>query len=162
DGGGDRKATVEALPAIIEGLRARGFKIVSVEELLGEKRADVMPQLPANQVLAARLQGYVFTAFGWLTEVVGLVFFIGDVLMSGRLLGIGALATFDRLRRQPPPGRPDYKPSVTVIIPAFNEEKVIEHTVRSVLASDYPLLRTIVADDGSTDSTSAVVREKFS
>ncbi len=162
DGGGDRTATIKALPAIIEGLRARGFKIVSVEELLGKTRAEVMPLLPPNQVLAARLQGYVFTAFSWLTEFVVLVFFIGDILMSGRLLGIGALATFDRLRRQPTVGGPDYQPSVTVIIPAFNEEKVIEQTVRSVLASDYPKLHTIVADDGSTDSTSAVVREKFS
>src|SRR5438270_902882 len=39
DGGGDRTATIKALPAIIEGLRARGFKIVSVEELLGKTRA---------------------------------------------------------------------------------------------------------------------------
>ncbi len=162
DGGGDRAATVQALPVIIEGLRARGFKIVTVEELLGKTRADVMPKLPANQVLATRLQGYVFTGFAWLTEFVVLVFFIGDVLMSGRLLGIGALATFDRLRKQPPLGGPDFQPSVTVIIPAFNEEKVIENTVRSVLASDYPKLRTIVADDGSTDSTYAVVEEKFS
>ncbi len=162
DGGGDRTATIQALPAIIEGLRMRGFKIVSVEELLGKTRADVMPKLPANQVFAARLQGFVFTAISWLTEFVVLVFFIGDVLMSARLLGIGALATFDRLRKPAPVGGPDYKPLVTVIIPAFNEEKVIENTVRSVLASDYPRLRTIVADDGSTDSTSAVVREKFS
>src|SRR6266853_1284918 len=162
DGGGDRTATIQALPAIIEGLRMRGFKIVSVEELLGKTRADVMPKLPANQVFAARLQGFVFTAISWLTEFGVLVFFIGDVLMSARLLGIAALATFDRLRKPAPVGGPDYKPLVTVIIPAFNEEKGIENTVRSVLASDYPRLRTIVADDGSTDSTSAVVREKFS
>jgi cellulose synthase/poly-beta-1,6-N-acetylglucosamine synthase-like glycosyltransferase len=81
--------------------------------------------------------------------------------MSARLLGIGALATFDRLRKPAPVGGPDYKPKVTVIIPAFNEEKVIENTVRSALASDYPNLRTIVVDDGSKDATSAVVREKF-
>ncbi len=162
DGGGDRTATIKALPGIIEGLRARGFKIVSVEELLGKTRADVMPQVPANQVLAARLQGYVFTAATWFGQFVVFVFFIGDVLMSGRLLCVGALATFDRLRTQRPVGGPDYKPAVTIIIPAFNEEKVIEHTVRAALASDYPRLRTIVCDDGSSDSTTAVVREKFS
>ncbi|HZD94200.1 MAG TPA: polysaccharide deacetylase family protein, partial [Candidatus Sulfotelmatobacter sp.] len=162
DGGGDRTATINALPAMIEGLRARGFRIVSVEDLMGKTRADVMPQLPANQVLSARLQGYVFTAIAWFTAFVVLVFFIGDVLMSARLLGIGALATYDRLRKPPLVGGPDYQPLVTVIIPAYNEEKVIEHTVRSVLASDYPQLRTIVADDGSSDATSAVVQEKFS
>jgi cellulose synthase/poly-beta-1,6-N-acetylglucosamine synthase-like glycosyltransferase/peptidoglycan/xylan/chitin deacetylase (PgdA/CDA1 family) len=161
DGGGDRTATVEALPAIIQGLRARGFKIVSVEELLGKTRADVMPRLSPNEVLGARLDGYVFLLGQWLAQLIVLVFFIGDVLMSGRLLSIGALATFDRLRKPAPVGGPDFKPAVTVIIPAFNEEKVIENTVRSVLASDYPNLHTIVVDDGSKDATSAVVREKF-
>ncbi|MCU1256919.1 MAG: polysaccharide deacetylase [Candidatus Angelobacter sp.] len=161
DGGGDRTATVQALPGIIEGLRARGFKIVSVEELLGKTRADVMPRLSPNEVLGARLDGYVFLLGQWLAQFIVFVFFIGDVLMSARLLGIGALATFDRLRTPSPVGGPDYKPKVTVIIPAFNEEKVIENTVRSALASDYPNLRTIVVDDGSKDATSAVVREKF-
>ncbi len=161
DGGGDRAATVQALPAVIEGLRARGFKIVSIEELLGKTRADVMPRLSPNEVLSARLDGYVFQLGRWLAQFIVLVFFIGDVLMSARLLGIGALATFDRLRTPSPVGGPDYKPKVTVIIPAFNEEKVIENTVRSALASDYPNLRTIVVDDGSKDTTSAVVREKF-
>ena len=161
DGGGDRAATVQALPAVIEGLRARGFKIVSVEELLGKTREDVMPRLSPNEVLSARLDGFVFLLGQWLAQFIVFVFFIGDVLMSARLLGIGALATYDRLRTQPPVGGLDYKPNVTVIIPAFNEEKVIENTVRSALASDYPNLRTIVVDDGSKDATSAVVREKF-
>jgi len=33
DGGGDRRQTVEALPAIIEQLRAQGYVFVTVEEL---------------------------------------------------------------------------------------------------------------------------------
>lgn len=161
DGGGDREQTVKALPLIINGLRARGFRIVSVEELLGKTRADVMPRLSPNEVMGARLDGYVFLLGRWLAQFIVFVFFIGDVLMSARLLGIGALATFDRLRKPSPVGGPDYKPAVTIIIPAYNEEKVIENTVCSALASDYPRLRTIVVDDGSKDATSAVVREKF-
>ena len=46
DGGGNREATVQALPQIIERLRAEGFKIVPVEELMGKTRADVMPVWP--------------------------------------------------------------------------------------------------------------------
>ena len=161
DGGGDREATIRALPRIIEGLRAAGFKIVSVEELLGKTRADVMPQLAPNEILAARLDDATFTMLNWLGVFIYWVFLLGDILMSGRLLGIGALATFDRLRTPPPLGDSDFKPAVTVIIPAYNEEKVIEQTVRSALASDYPRLRTIVVDDGSKDGTSRVVQEKF-
>ncbi len=161
DGGGDRDATVAALPRIIEGLRQQGFQIVSVEQLLGKKRDDVMPQLGADEILSARLQNATFTMISLLGNVIALVFFLGDLLMSGRLLGIGALATFDRLRKPAPLPGPEYQPAVTVIIPAYNEEKVIAQTVRSVLASDYPRLRTIVVDDGSKDATSEVVRETF-
>ena len=162
DGGGDRTATVQALPAVIEGLRARGFKIVSVEELLDKTRADVMPHLPPNEVLGARLDGYVFLLGQWLAQFIVLVFFIGDVLMSARLLGIGALATFDRLaQRLHPWAARITSRKLPSLFRHINEEKVIENTVRSALASDYPNLRTIVVDDGSKDATSAVVREKF-
>jgi cellulose synthase/poly-beta-1,6-N-acetylglucosamine synthase-like glycosyltransferase len=51
-------------------------------------------------------------------------------------------------------GRRDW-PSLTVLIPARNEEKVIETTVRSLLAQAYPRdrLEIIVINDGSTDHT---------
>jgi len=44
-------------------------------------------------------------------------------------------------------------PAVTIIIPAWNEERIIVETVRSALGVDYPRLSVIVVDDGSTDST---------
>jgi len=48
-----------------------------------------------------------------------------------------------------------YEPSVTVLIPVKNEEKVIASTVRSVLSSYYPSdkLDVIVINDGSSDGT---------
>jgi cellulose synthase/poly-beta-1,6-N-acetylglucosamine synthase-like glycosyltransferase len=48
-----------------------------------------------------------------------------------------------------------------VLIPAYNEEKVIVRTIRSVLDSTYPNLRVIVIDDGSKDATLQVAREAF-
>ena len=65
----------------------------------------------------------------------------------------GALERPRRLRR--------IKPQVAVLIPAYNEEKVIERTVRSALDSDYPNLRVIVIDDGSSDRTLEVARRAF-
>jgi poly-beta-1,6-N-acetyl-D-glucosamine synthase len=46
-------------------------------------------------------------------------------------------------------------PGVTVLIPAFNEERVIATTVRAALEADYPELEVLVLDDGSTDDTEA-------
>ena len=54
-----------------------------------------------------------------------------------------------------------FEPRVAVLIPAYNEEKVIVRTIRSVLQSDYPNLRVIVIDDGSSDRTFEVAREAY-
>ena len=65
------------------------------------------------------------------------VFFVGDVLMSGRLVLIGALAIYDRFARRKASFDPNYRPASRCSCRPINEEKVIERTVRSVLESDY-------------------------
>ncbi len=55
----------------------------------------------------------------------------------------------------------DRYPKVSVLVPAFNEEKVIADTVNSLLNVDYPDLEIIVIDDGSTDRTTPNLVESF-
>jgi cellulose synthase/poly-beta-1,6-N-acetylglucosamine synthase-like glycosyltransferase len=45
-------------------------------------------------------------------------------------------------------------PSVSILIPAHNEEEIVLDTIRSALDQDYPDFEVIVIDDGSTDRTS--------
>src|SRR5580700_1886921 len=49
DGGGDRSETVRALPMIIDGIRARGYEVAPVYELLGMQKANVMAPLPRGE-----------------------------------------------------------------------------------------------------------------
>jgi peptidoglycan/xylan/chitin deacetylase (PgdA/CDA1 family) len=49
DGGGDRSATVAALPVLINALRAHGYQIVPVSQLIGQTRDEVMPPLNKQQ-----------------------------------------------------------------------------------------------------------------
>lgn len=49
--------------------------------------------------------------------------------------------------------------SVSVLIPAYNEEKSIKETLESVLQSDYSLEEIIVINDGSTDKTKEIVEK---
>lgn len=49
--------------------------------------------------------------------------------------------------------------NVSVIVPVFNCERYIEECVESILASRYPHLEILVVDDGSTDSTPAILEE---
>jgi cellulose synthase/poly-beta-1,6-N-acetylglucosamine synthase-like glycosyltransferase len=55
----------------------------------------------------------------------------------------------------------NYTPRIAVLIPAYNEEKVIERTIRAALRSSYRNLRVIVIDDGSKDRTLQVARDSF-
>ncbi|HEY2004135.1 MAG TPA: glycosyltransferase family 2 protein [Candidatus Saccharimonadia bacterium] len=50
------------------------------------------------------------------------------------------------------------RPRVSVIIPAYNEERVIIRALASVYANDYPFKEVVVVDDGSNDRTSELVR----
>jgi peptidoglycan-N-acetylglucosamine deacetylase len=161
DGGGDRSQTVAALPVIIDELRARGFQLVAVPELINKTRADVMVSLSGKEWLQAKADGFIFGLYHWFTLGIGWVFILGIVLVSGRALVIGILALVEKLRPdhdQPP----DPLPGVTVLIPAHNEEPVIVQTITSVLASDYPAMRVIVVNDGSTDATGTLLDENFS
>lgn len=51
-----------------------------------------------------------------------------------------------------------YRPLVTVMIPAYNEEAVIANTIASVQAQTYPVSRVVVVDDCSTDRTGEIAK----
>lgn len=161
DGGGDRSATVAALPVLIDALRAHGYSIVPVSALMGKTTADVMPLLTFRQYLRALPDSIAFSSAAMIARFIVLVFFVGDILMSARLLIVGLLAVIDRMVNTKPVGSRRFVPNVAVLVPAYNEEKVIVRTLRSVLNSDYRFLRVIMIDDGSTDRTAELARETF-
>ena len=54
---------------------------------------------------------------------------------------------------------PDEWPSVSVLVPAYNEESVVYDSLENLLSIDYPDLNVIFIDDASTDSTLEKARE---
>jgi len=159
DGGGDRSHTVEALPQIIDGLRAKGFEFVKVSDLLNQTRAQVMPPLTERERLFARSDWFIFELAHWSRLAITFIFIAGILLVSGRALIIGLLALIEKARPAPL-DHPEYKPKVTVLVPAYNEASVIRSTISSALASDYTKLEILVVDDGSVDGTNEIVREE--
>ncbi len=151
DAGGDRSATVAALPLIIEGLRDRGFRFVPLSAFLGLTRDEVMP-VAADPLTP--LDRASFAAAAGLGHALVWVFWIAVVAGAARSSLVLVLAL---LRRGHAARLTDPSPGVTVAIPAFNEELVITEAVGAALASGYPGLRVIVVDDGSTDDTAGAV-----
>lgn len=57
------------------------------------------------------------------------------------------------------PENPDEFPTVSILIPAHNEEVVIENTIKSMIALNYPKekLEVIIINDNSSDLTGSIV-----
>lgn len=157
DGGGNRQQTVEALPAIIDYLHERGDEIVTVSELMGMSRDDVMPKPAGEKAVNAVASQVGFLSWHVWMDFMRTFLLIATVLVVLRTVLVLILASVHMRRPEP---KADYAPAVSVIIPAYNEEKVITQTVRSILAFDHKgEMEVLVIDDGSTDATSARVRE---
>lgn len=69
------------------------------------------------------------------------------------------LALLARMRSTPPP-YPEYTPTVTILIAAYNEEKSLHAKLNNTLALNYPRdkLQILITDDGSIDRTAEIVK----
>jgi len=156
DGGGDRSATVEALPAILDYLKERGDRVVSIGDLLGIDERKIMPPVTAeNKTVHLFASGLGFQFLHLLQEFLFAFLAAGTILVVARTILIVVLA---RYYKPPAVHEGGPRPDVSVLIPAFNEEKVIAKTLRSLLASDYGGgMEIVVIDDGSSDGTAGAV-----
>ncbi|MCV2865540.1 glycosyltransferase [Albidovulum sediminicola] len=155
DAGGDRSATATSVGLIIDRLRAEGYGFVPLSSLIGLTRDQVMPEVGPRYGF---LDDVAFAVMASVGKVLYWLFWGAIVYGVTRSSLVLALALLRRRHRAPDGGAPV---SVTVIIPALNEENVIVEGVQAALASDHPDLRVIVVDDGSTDDTAKVVSEAF-
>jgi peptidoglycan-N-acetylglucosamine deacetylase len=162
DGGGDRAQTVAALPQIIDGLRAKGYQFVPVSQLAGLSRDAVMPKVAGNDLLSVRADVGIFLFFGIIGYLLNWLFFAVIALGIGRAILLAVLAwQSDRPKNRAVPPAIDPTLFVSVLIPAFNEARVIAESVRRVLGSVSVGLEVVVIDDGSKDETSAIVAREF-
>ena len=97
-------------------------------------------------------QNYVNTAIG---------FGILCVVLS--IYGLYSIAATKyrkrKLKKHPPVINENYKPFVSIMIPAHNEEYVIRNTVDNIRKIDYPNFEIIIIDDRSSDNTPNIIKE---
>jgi len=163
DSGGDRSRTVQALPALIDALRAHGYQIVTIPQLIGISNDQAMP-VSTRDGLSLTLDRTFFFIWHYFNTAILVLFVTAIALGMTRLLFLGVLASIHKFRedkRRPADLDPATGPLVSVLIPCFNEEKVIAASISRILESNWTRLEVVVLDDGSTDRTSEEVETHF-
>ncbi|GHE51903.1 bi-functional transferase/deacetylase [Streptomyces capitiformicae] len=160
DSGGDRSQTVAALDRYITGLQDKGYEFDTLTGALDAPSAHT----PVTGV--GLWKGKAWVALVQASEkttgilVVALAVIGALVLARFGLMLILSVAHARRVRRRAfrwGPNGPVTEP-VSVLVPAYNEAKCIEKTVRSLVAGDHPI-EVLVIDDGSGDGTADIVEE---
>ncbi len=108
--------------------------------------------------------GLIFDEFSFWTRLQfnywGLENFLATAL-TGLVLFVLALIPERQKTMDPANWQPHFnpaQPSVSVVIPAFNEEKFLANSLEAVLAQDYQNFELIVVNNASTDRTAAIAR----
>lgn len=160
DGGGSKASTLEASISLIRQAEGLGYKFMTIPQLLGSQHVQGSAAGPVQPSLDDRI-GYVLY---WGPHILrtqllqdsmrDLTIFIG--LVTAFLIGAAAWGRYYNYRK-PPSWHPD---KVSILIPAWNESKVIRRTVESILGYHYDFqLEVIVVDDGSTDNTWEILQQ---
>ncbi|GGX08320.1 bi-functional transferase/deacetylase [Streptomyces malachitofuscus] len=156
DSGGDRHQTVQALDRMLPDLKDKGYAFDNLTEALDAPSAHS----PVTGVELWKGKAWVLLvqASDNITGVlvVGLAI-IGFLVIARFVLMLVLSAVHARkVRRKGFAWGPPITEPVSVLVPAYNEAKCIENTVRSLVASDHPI-EVVVVDDGSSDGTARIV-----
>ncbi len=162
DAGGNRQATVDALPRIIHYFKDRGIQFTTISQLLNKTKDEVMPRVSNGLV---QLNGKIATFGYWLEHFLTAAFWVAIILGFLRIAAMAVMAIMQRVRssRKMPVGVLPGKdwPAVSIIVPAYNEEINAVKTIENLLQQDYPSFDILFVDDGSKDGTWQKVADAF-
>ncbi|MFJ4004061.1 bifunctional polysaccharide deacetylase/glycosyltransferase family 2 protein [Streptomyces sp. NPDC090023] len=157
DSGGDRSQTVQAIDTLLPRLQHEGYRFQTLTEALDAPSADT-PVTGVGLWTGKAWIALVKAADGLTTGLVVGLAVIG-VLVFGRfglMLLLSAAHARRTRRRYFRWGPAPVTEPATVLVPAYNEAKCIENTVRSLVGGEHPV-EVIVVDDGSADGTARIV-----
>ena len=162
DAGGNRQATVDALPKIIHYFKSKGVKFISIATLLHTSKDVVMPAASSNLI---RLNGSIATVGYWFLQFINAAFWTAILLGLFRIALMAVMAFVQQIKMRKNKHEDDFvlenAPHVSIIVPAYNEEINAVKTVDNLLQQDYPHFDIVFIDDGSKDSTYQKVHGAF-
>ncbi|WP_210593555.1 glycosyltransferase [Streptomyces sp. GESEQ-35] len=156
DSGGDRSQTVAALDRLLPDLTARGYEFDNLTEALDAPSAHT--EVTGLDRFKGKAWIFLVQASERITDVLVVCLAVIGFLVISRFVLMLVLSGIHarRVRRRDFSWGPPVTEPVSVLVPAYNEAKCIENTVRSLMASEYPI-EVVVIDDGSSDGTARIV-----
>ena len=109
-------------------------------------------------LIIACLWTFLFVFQNYMSTFWAIIFLCGFMLSYVLYMQIALKHRKRKLRKQPEEFNHNYKPFVSVMIPAHNEQDVIAGTVEHVLKMTYEKYEVIVIDDRSDDNTAEVIK----
>jgi len=164
DAGGNRSATVEALPRIIRYFKDKGYKFSTIGELIGKKKSELMPAVNlSNSDFVSSGDTLFLDVFSYGTLTLNFIFILAIILAMLRSIFIAILAIKQRrtAKKEQPLLLASPTMKVSIIIPAYNEEVTVVQSLNSLLKTTYKNTEFIFVDDGSKDRTVTLVKEHF-
>lgn len=162
DAGGNRQATVEALPRIIKYFKDKGIQFTTVSHLLGKTKNEIMPKAKGNFL---SIDNFIFDLGYWFGNFITATFWVAIILGFVRILLMAGMAFAKKWKdhKYPPVYNPivGSHPKVSIIVPAYNEEINVVKTIENLLLQDYPDFDIVFVDDGSKDNTFKMVQDAF-
>jgi cellulose synthase/poly-beta-1,6-N-acetylglucosamine synthase-like glycosyltransferase/peptidoglycan/xylan/chitin deacetylase (PgdA/CDA1 family) len=154
DAGGNRAQTAAYTDQLIKEAKANGYSFVTLNQMYSQKPALFAAAKPSYADKASLVLASSYLV--WPRIVISKLFVLTVAMLIFTMV-INVLLAVYNMRKSKFGRRPrGYRPLVSVIISAYNEDKVLGGTVRSVLASNYRHLEIIIVDDGSKDHTGIV------
>ncbi|MGE0056277.1 MAG: polysaccharide deacetylase family protein [Hyphomicrobium sp.] len=163
DSGGSRIQTILALPQIITTLKRLGYRFVSAHEMMGMSRSEAMPtvDVSATSGLTSHIATFELISISRLMDALRIIAVLTAVLGGLRLLFIVGYALRHRSIERHRARLHSLPQRIAVLVPAYNEEKVICKTIDSLLNSKVEPHEIIVVDDGSSDETALTASERY-
>ena len=87
------------------------------------------------------------------STIVALVIFLFVLLLRYFGILVSSYFYFSEYTFKPTNG---FQPFVSIIVPVFNEERIIERSINSLLELNYANYEIIIVNDGSTDNTKQI------
>ena len=151
--------TAQTLDKFIPLALKQWYNFISLNDMLWVSKETIMPRISTFERFTILRSIFLKDLSTWIWNFVAIFFIVSTVISVSRILFISLFVIKSKNKHQKKFYSGDFYAPATILVPAYNEEKVIEKTVLWLLESDYPNFEILVIDDWSKDETAERVKK---